>query len=150
MVVRSCQTQEQARCFTRSIQDEAFGVSRCSCGRVAASDDLFSDEAKPEPEREAQERPPVSQKAVVPYWNSIPFAGLFPPSENQFPQNEIQFPLTEIQFPLTENRFPLTENQFPLTEIQFPLTEIQFPLTEIQFPLTDNFLSLKIYFFYPV
>ena len=47
---------------------------------------------------------------------SIPFAGLFPPSE-------IQFPLTENQFPLTEIQFPLTENQFPLTEIQFPLTE---------------------------
>ena len=35
---------------------------------------------------------------------SIPFAGLFPPSENQFPLTEIQFPLTEIQFPLTENK----------------------------------------------
>ena len=47
---------------------------------------------------------------------TIPFAGLFPPSENQFPPNEIQFPLTEIWFPLTENQFPFTEIQFPLTE----------------------------------
>ena len=34
--------------------------------------------------------------------STIPFAGLFPPSENQFPPTEIQFPLTEIQFPLSE------------------------------------------------
>ena len=63
---------------------------------------------------------------------SIPFACLFPPSENQFPLTEIQFPLTEIQFPLTEIQFPLTEIQFPLTEFQFPPTEIQFHLTENQ------------------
>ena len=44
---------------------------------------------------------------------TIPFAGLFPPSENQFPPNGIQFPLTENQFPLTENHFPLTENIIP-------------------------------------
>ena len=40
---------------------------------------------------------------------TIPFAGLFPPNENQFPLTEIQFPRTEIQFPPTEIQFPPTE-----------------------------------------
>ena len=41
---------------------------------------------------------------------SIPFAGLFPPSENQFPPNENQFPPNENQFPPNENQFPPNEN----------------------------------------
>ena len=58
----------------------------------------------------------ISYRGNMRWSASIPFAGLFPPSENQFPPNEIQFPIAEIQFPLTENQFPPTENQFPLTE----------------------------------
>ena len=50
----------------------------------------------------------------LPY-HTIPFAGLFPPSEIQFPPNEIQFPPNEIQFPPNEIQFPPNEIQFPPT-----------------------------------
>ena len=82
--------------------------------------------------------PNYLQSLYITLYITIPFAGLFPPNENQFP-------LTEIQFLLTENQFLLTLIQFPLTEIQFPPTESQFPIIEIQFTHNENEIHSDVY-----